>query len=286
MNRFFVLLMVISAAFLAFAEKTVTELTHPVSEISYQARFGLETVADSARVSLSWNGASAEFAVFIPAHADPFIEPEVRYCIVDAGDSILAHGKVKCAHAADDGFTIALSGAWPSARLAFGGRAEVFSVEVPFDFANPAGIIVDIGPGAELLRHSMVVRSLSDAPAVPFADRDALIEYLRDSTDAVEGLWNYLDRDMAVDQARLGQKYTLATVAGGQGVYYIIDLDNFSVKGLLTPTPFTGHFNLLWYTADGIALSDETSASLQVDGHVLALKFGTLGATVRFAKNR
>lgn len=287
MKWLFVPVLVLLTRVPVFAGSTAVELPHPVSELSYQARFVLESVPDSARMELRWNGdgCRAEFAVHIPAHDDPFIEPVVRYRIVNSADSIVAQGRVKCAHAAD-GLTVALTASWPAARLAFGGRGEVFAAEVPFDFSHPADVSAEAGTGAVLLRHSMVVRDLADRPDMPFDDAAALTEYLHASTDPVEGLWNYLDRDMAVEQARLGQKYTLATVAGDRGGYYIIDVENFSVKGMLAPTPFSGHFNLVWYTADGIALSDEASASLQVDGNVLSLKFGSLGATVRFAKTR
>lgn len=286
----FAILMAISVPLTAFADKTVTELPKPVSEMSYQARFALEQGPDSARVALGWNGEDASlyracFAVHMPMHADPFIEPEVRYTVFGPSDSIISQGRVKCAHA-NDGFTVGLTATRPAARLSFGGRGEVFATEVPFDFTHPSGITADTGSGAKLLRHSLVVRSLDELPAIPFANIDTLAAYLRASRDPVEGLWSYLDRDMTVEQARLGQKYTLATVAGDRGNFYIIDVDNFLLKGLLTPTPFDGHFDLLWYTTDGVTLSDETSASLQVDGHVLALKFGTLGATVRFAKSR
>lgn len=290
MKRLFLLPAVLAATLTAFSEKNLVELSQPVSEISYQARFVLEALPDSARVTLHWNGDStprcrAEFAIQLPMHDDPFIEPVVRYTVFGPSDSIIAFGNAKCPHAAD-GFTVEIAANRPTARLSFGGKSEVFTTEVPFDFSQPEGISVHTGAGATLLRHSLVVRNLEEPPTFPFADAEALNDYLSDSHDVVEGIWTYLDRDIDVAQARLGQKYTLATVAGSRGSYYIVDVDNFVVKGMLLPTPFIGHFNLLWYTADGITLSEDTSASLQVDGHVLALKFGTLGATVRFAKIR
>lgn len=127
----------------------------------------------------------------------------------------------------------------------------------------------------------------------PFADVDDLLAYLSASTDPREGLWRYLDRDMEDARASLGARYDLATVRRPGGAYDIIYLAGsvpgwrpLQIKGLLAPTIFIGHYDLVWFDATGIPVSDESNAQFAPDASILTLLFPLHRAQLRFSRAR
>lgn len=122
----------------------------------------------------------------------------------------------------------------------------------------------------------------------------SLMALLSNDRPAPEGVWKYLDRDNDERYARLGGDYKLAIVpsATGEG-FDIIYLDGAKVKGSLwkpgmlkgrlTPTVFTGQYNLVWYDSHMRPIHREASASVQ-QGAILTLSFPLYKTTLRFSR--
>ncbi len=122
----------------------------------------------------------------------------------------------------------------------------------------------------------------------------ALEEHFARSNDAVEGFYDYLDRDMNEKHARLGGRYTIALVRDGDG-YDIIYVGGAIVnpqewytgrlKGRLSLTPFNANYDLLWYDATGAEAPAESFGSLD-GGSILSLHFPLFDTTMRFHRRQ
>lgn len=123
---------------------------------------------------------------------------------------------------------------------------------------------------------------------------EELLAYLDASTDPVEGVWEYFDRENNPTYARPGGRYTLATVSDGQGGYLIVYLGGaeiytsrwkpMMVKGRLTPTAFLGHYDLRWVDAEFLPIERDIHAVIDTDNSRLSLNFPLLKTVINFAK--
>ena len=121
---------------------------------------------------------------------------------------------------------------------------------------------------------------------------DALKEYFAASTDSTEGFWQYLDGENDPQYARLGGRYRLAIVKGGDG-YDIIYIDGaetlasqwkpMMLKGGLKTTIFENHYDLEWIDSTFESIRRDIHASVS-DGAILTLSFPLLKTTLRFSK--
>lgn len=138
-----------------------------------------------------------------------------------------------------------------------------------------------VGDGRRDLDMAVVesdVRSVDDLATGWTAD--GIARYLASSTDALEGYWRYLDRDMDEQCLRLGGDYRLAVVRDGDG-YLLLYVDGARVndvawhpgmiKGRLVPTPFVNSYDLVWYDSLRESMGRECHAS--VGGSVMTLEF-------------
>lgn len=136
-------------------------------------------------------------------------------------------------------------------------------------------------------RHSLIVRGVETARDATFASADELYARIAARADAMEGVWEYLDRDIDAARARLGQKYTLFCVRTDTG-YDLLTLDGVDgspvVKGKLVQTAFEEHYDLRWLSTDGYIADTEASAAVAVEGEVLELNFPNLGSRLRFRR--
>lgn len=125
-------------------------------------------------------------------------------------------------------------------------------------------------------------------------DVTELLDYLRGSSDATEGVWEYLDRNINEDSADLGGFYTLATVKNADGGLDLVYLGGASVngsgwrsldiKGRLFPTIFQNTYNLEWVEADGSRMAGEQDAQFSPDGSILTLRYPLYDAVLRFSR--
>ena len=137
-----------------------------------------------------------------------------------------------------------------------------------------------------------------------------LAEYILNHDSAVEGRWEFLDRDNNVRLASPGGKYGLSVVRyepsrGGDVLELVPDYADklpayeilymsgaevnasewhpAMVKGLLYPTIFENHFDLVWFDSYMEPMAGEQWADL-VPGSILSLNFPLLRAQMRFSK--
>lgn len=142
------------------------------------------------------------------------------------------------------------------------------------------------------------VEIISHLPIVtaPFLSVEELEKYLSQSRDSIEGMWEYLDRNMPAGKVAPGGQYRLATVhnteTGNYDIYYVSGADRFGhlwkplmLKGTLMPTVFVGNFDLMWDdAARAIRYSKDTSASLTHDNSLLTLSFPLLKSELRLRR--
>ncbi len=175
-----------------------------------------------------------------------------------------------------------------------GARKADKTVPVPFDMLG-YGAVATIPPeGSEMTRHTLIYRPAVKAAYSSLGSIEDIARHIAASNNTAEGFWTYLDRNTDSRRARLGGRYSLATVLSDDGTYRIIYLGGASenpgawreaqVKGALVPTPFKDHFDLRWTDAYGNDVSDEASATITVDGLVLELSFPLLGSSLRFRR--
>ncbi len=160
---------------------------------------------------------------------------------------------------------------------------------------NPRYITAETRTPVKLARLSCFTVATERLTASGFATVADLDTYLDATTDQREGRWVYLDRDTDPRTLNTGGDYRLATVARDDGCIEIIYLGGaksadghwqpLRLKGLLTPTTFVNHYNLVWYDAYGSRIDAETCADI-TDGSILRLNFPLHGGSIRFCKVR
>lgn len=106
------------------------------------------------------------------------------------------------------------------------------------------------------------------------------------------GFYRYLDRQNDQRYSRLGGNYTIAVVdspGGGYDIIYIggatTERQHWStgmLKGHLSPTIFSNHYNLVWYDSSCNAIDNECSADIE-QGAILTFNFPLLKTSLRFS---
>lgn len=122
---------------------------------------------------------------------------------------------------------------------------------------------------------------------------ETLKELFGNSRDAMEGFWEYVDRDNDTDYARLGGEYRLALVSDNKGGYDIIYVSGARVnalswqpgmlKGRLTPTTFTGRYGLEWYDSMLEPVESEVYATVD-NGTLMTFHFPLYKSKFRFVR--
>lgn len=115
---------------------------------------------------------------------------------------------------------------------------------------------------------------------------------LQTSTDPVEGIWEFLDRENDPVRARPGGRYRVALIATAPGTYDIIYLSGAEVnrdawkpgmlKGRLSATPFVGQYDLMW--VDAMMKPIENDISATVEEALMTLGFPLLKSRLRFSR--
>ena len=165
------------------------------------------------------------------------------------------------------------------------------------DVNRPAGAVQVgylLGPGARTAveRAVLTIENEKQVAATSQWTLEALDEYLAQSTDPMEGYWKYLDRDMQDEWLRLGGRYTLAIVRADKG-YDLIYIGGAQVmksmwspgmlKGHLTPTIFTGNYDLSWIDATMEPIDKDAYATIE-NGVILTLNYPLYKSQVRYSR--
>lgn len=171
---------------------------------------------------------------------------------------------------------------------------KVFSV--PLMQEKDVKVGVYCGPGSDVRVERFIVKQKEDPIAKVQTEwtEEKLEKHLTQSTDANEGYWKYLDRDIDENSLRLGGRYTIALVATNSGydILYIDGADVLSdkwkkclLKGRLIKTNFQDHYDLVWYDASFAPFYYDVSASID-GGNIMTLYFPIQNSQLRFFKNK
>lgn len=117
-----------------------------------------------------------------------------------------------------------------------------------------------IKPGKYLEYETIAWKKLNSGCS-RFETEEQLRQYLKTTKDTLEGMWEYLDREITTETTTLGGFYKLATVREANGTgYEIVYLaegqkyasfwETLDLKGRFTPTIFVNNFDLEWTDAE------------------------------------
>lgn len=123
--------------------------------------------------------------------------------------------------------------------------------------------------------------------------KDNLNRLFSQSVNPQEGYWDYLDRNNDPDWAIVGGRYRFALVKNGDKylLLYICgaqtNFKNWSegmIKGILTPTIFKNHYDLVWY--DSMFEIIKYDAYATIENSIMTLEFPMYKTQVRFYKSK
>lgn len=171
---------------------------------------------------------------------------------------------------------------------------EVMRIAYEHNANTPVKVGCLVGAGAKVKIEREVIAFTKDETICQDTEwtMDRLKQYFEQSTDPVEGFWQYQDRDMEDRWLRLGGRYTLATVANDNG-YDIIYLNGANtrselwhtgmLKGRMTRTIFSNHYDLMWVDATLKPITQDAYATIE-NGVLLTLKFPVYKSQLRLSK--
>lgn len=146
-------------------------------------------------------------------------------------------------------------------------------------------------------RNNTVVIERVPKITAPFASLEQLKDYLRQSRDSIEGLWEFMDRDIPAGKITLGGNYVLATVRDSShpdkyNIYYISGARRYAdlwqpmqLKGTLTATVFADHFDLSWTEAlRTAAYTDEAYATIDTGHTIMSIFIPLINTRLRFRR--
>lgn len=151
------------------------------------------------------------------------------------------------------------------------------------------------GPGSSVKVKRTMLNYEKDNRVAKHTDwtKKTLTEHFRNSTDPAEGFWVYLDRDMEEKMARMGGRYTIATVKNKDNGYDIIYCDGatvndsqwtpYMIKGSMKKTIFTSNYDATWIDSNFTPLSKDIQATIE-NAVILTIKFPVLKSQLRFSK--
>lgn len=145
-------------------------------------------------------------------------------------------------------------------------------------------------------------------PVIPREEIDSVMAVQGAVDSSPVGIWSFLDRDTDGVRSQLGGYYTIAVIphdgrcdnvpgvdAREEPAFDILYLEGAKVnpaawapgmlKGQLHPTPFIGHYRLVWYDALKEDMGRECFADL-ADNALLTLSFPLHGGKIRFSRVR
>lgn len=170
---------------------------------------------------------------------------------------------------------------------------KLFSADIPSCGGTDA-MGLAVAPNGEML----VERTLLSYEKIETSKQQTdwtiakLDAYFEDSKNPFEGYWEYLDRDMDDDVARLGGKYRVALVDNGNG-FDIIYISGAQVKksewregmlkGRLTKTIFTDNYNAYWIDSTFRPMEEDVNGYFE-SGVILNMSFPVYKSQIRFSK--
>ena len=170
---------------------------------------------------------------------------------------------------------------------------KLFSADIPSRRgADAMGLAVE--PNGEMLVERTMLsydrkETVKNQTDWTIAKLDA---YFENSRNPFEGYWEYLDRDMDDDIARLGGRYKVALVDNGNGfdVVYVSGAQvkksewrEGMLKGRLTKTIFTDNYNAYWIDSTFRPIEEDVNGFFE-SGVILNMSFPVYKSQIRFSK--
>ena len=148
-------------------------------------------------------------------------------------------------------------------------------------------------PGTLLKVTDISLTRRATPPAPPsWASASHIEQHIAASRDSFEGYWSLFDRDLEESLLMPGGDYRLAMVRDG-GRYLLLYLSGARVnnkkwrqgmvKAILTPDLFPEIFDVVWYDAEGLPLSNAVKAQLG-EGNTISIQFPYQNSSIRLRK--
>lgn len=193
-----------------------------------------------------------------------------------------------------DGNTLTVTFRRDSTVTVSGGHSAVLPM-IETSLPYPAGCTVTLTTDGLIDDVNAVVEQTVD-PTISLATEwteEALSGHFATTTAPLEGFWDYLDGDNDPRRAIAGGRYTLALVDDGAGGYTIIYVGGAKVesdlwrcgmvKGRLTPTIFTNHYDATWIDATFRPIVNDVSVTVE-QGAILSVAFPHYSTVLRFSR--
>lgn len=170
---------------------------------------------------------------------------------------------------------------------------QLFIVDLPTESQHlPMGLMVEPG-GVMQVERTLLSYEKKETVVVQTKWTKALLDaHFAQSKNPFEGYWEYLDRDMDDDIARIGGKYLLALVENENG-FDIVYVSGAQVrkgewiegmlKGRLIKTIFTDNYKALWIDSTFRPMDDDVNGFFE-SGVVLDMSFPVHKSKIRFSK--
>lgn len=173
-----------------------------------------------------------------------------------------------------------------------GGNRRLLPV-FSFPISDCASFGFAAAPGALLKVTDITLTRRISPPSPPQWASVAQIEsHLAESRDSLEGYWTLFDRNLEESLLMPGGDYHLAMVRDGRR-YLLLYLSGARVnnkkwrqgmvKAILTPDLFPEIFNVVWYDAEGLPLSNALKAQLG-EGNTISIQFPYQNSSIRLRK--
>lgn len=281
------------------ADTTYVYPLGPIRSLLYHVRVIPARNSDT-HLQLYWNYVDScqyrRVDVTIPAavHADVGMpmaaEWELATCS-GANDSVVNRGTawLRMGDAADGAMSLILRCDRGGAVLEFGDTQVRQTELIDYDYYSPGALALRSDRRTFLATHTIVEESRI-VPEMLDCTLDSAFEIVKNSSGKAAVVWTYLDRNTDPTKLNVDLGYMLMTYPQDNGDLLIVLAQDTATRkaltiiGRLRKTPFANHYDLEWITSDGLMLSIDTSADLQLDGQILALNFPLLDSVIRFRR--
>ena len=256
------------------------------------------TNAIPVEISFS-NGSRLTFQVPSLADAADGRTFPVRFVLADSAGRTSEGLAETTIDSREGGFGLRIDANAAGLRAAIGGPHSQGSLSCgTFDTRTGGVISATVPDGTEVLRRTLRAEALAPRETAPFSDLETLKSHIDSSTDAREGFYTYLDKDIPTSgPAAISQPegYSMAVVADPEtpGGYLLIYLSGNSrgwealeIKGRLRPTVFMNHFDLEWTDAGRHPHRGGSYAQFSENNSILKFAFPELKASFRMARTR
>lgn len=281
------------------ADTTYVYPLGPIRSLLYHVRVIPARNSDT-HLQLYWNYVDScqyqRLEVIVPAavHADVGMQMAAEWKLATcngANDSIVNRGTawLRMGDAGDGAMSLILRCDGGGAVLEFADTQVRQSELIDYDYYSPGALALRSDRRTLLATHTIVeeLRNVSEMLDCPL---DSAFEVVKNSDSEAAGVWTYLDRNTDPTKLNVDLGYMFMTYPQDNGDLLIVLAQDTSTRkaltivGSLRKTPFANHYDLEWITSDGLKLSTDTSADLQLEGQILTLNFPLLDSVIRFRR--